>query len=176
MEFKKKKLNQKKKIQLKKKLQRVKFKDTCFCPQKRTKLVSNIRFMSPRKPNSANRKIFWSAFGNVFHSRDFVYLQGEGFKTIYRNRNQGLAIHHWVLARNGLTKDLRGLKYKIIHGAQVRKFKFWGLSYRKTARSKYGTSLKKEIKEQRHEYNKLKKRKNKRYFRDKRAPTNRFYY
>ena len=174
--FKTKKLQLLAKIRLKKKLQRVKFKDTVFCPQKRTKLVSNLRFMSPRKPNSANRKIFWSAFGNPFYSRDFVYLQGEGFKTIYRNRNQGLVMHNWVLARNGLTKDLRGLKYKIIHGAQVRKFKFFGLSYKRAARSKYVTALSPDKKKKRQAENRSNKKKNKNFFRQHRMPTNKFYH
>ena len=165
----------KKKKLLKKKLMRLKFKDTCFCPQKATKLISNLRHMTPRKPNSARRKVFFSQFLNLFWSRDFIYLPGEGEKTVHQSTKQGLASHSLVLARNGLTKDLRGLKYKIMHGAQIRRFKFYGLDYLKNARSKYGA------RRTRKEKTLLNKRRSKikkldpNFYKKQRVCSNRFY-
>jgi small subunit ribosomal protein S12 len=84
---------------------------------------------SPRKPNSAVRKLvkvkLWS------NKIVDVYIPGEGHK-LKRFNN--------ILIRGGRTKDLPGLKYKAIRG----KYDFEGLIQRKNRRSLYGT--KREIK------------------------------
>lgn len=84
---------------------------------------------SPRKPNSAVRKLakvkLWT------HKIIDVYIPGEGHK---------LKKYNNVLIRGGRTQDLPGLKYKAIRG----KYDFDGLILRKTRRSLYGTKLEKK--------------------------------
>ena len=78
---------------------------------------------SPKKPNSANRKIARVKLTNG--ESITCYLSGEG---------HNLQKHSVVLVRGGKAKDVPGAKYKAIHG----KFDFLGLSKRRTSRSKYG--------------------------------------
>ena len=80
--------------------------------------------MSPRKPNSAVRKV---ARLRLFNGNFITaYISGEG---------HNLQRFHDVLVRGGRVKDLPGIKYKIIRG----KFNLSGILERKQARSKYGT-------------------------------------
>ena len=80
--------------------------------------------MSPRKPNSAVRKV---ARLRLFNGNFITaYIPGEG---------HNLQRFHDVLVRGGRVKDLPGIKYKIIRG----KFNLSGILERKQARSKYGT-------------------------------------
>jgi len=58
--------------------------------------------------------------------RIYGYIPGEG---------HNLQEHSIVLVRGGRTKDLPGIKYKIVRGV----YDFEGLKNRKQARSKYGT-------------------------------------
>lgn len=93
------------------------------CPQKRgfcTKLV----LRTPKKPNSALRKIVKLKLSN----KKFVYayIPGEG---------HNLQEYSTVLMRGGRVKDLPGIKYHLVRG----KLDFSGLKNRKTSRSKYGT-------------------------------------
>ena len=93
------------------------------CPQKRgfcTKLV--IR--TPKKPNSALRKIVKLKLSN--QKLIYAYIPGEG---------HNLKEYSTVLIRGGRVKDLPGIKYHLIRG----KLDFSGLKNRKTSRSKYGT-------------------------------------
>jgi len=80
--------------------------------------------MTPRKPNSALRKV---ARLRLFNGEYITaYIPGEGH-TLQR--------FHDVLVRGGRVKDLPGIKYKIIRG----KFNLTGVANRKQGRSKYGT-------------------------------------
>ncbi len=80
--------------------------------------------MTPRKPNSALRKV---ARLRLFNGEYITaYIPGEG---------HNLQRFHDVLVRGGRVKDLPGIKYKVIRG----KYNLTGVSGRKQARSKYGT-------------------------------------
>lgn len=80
--------------------------------------------MTPRKPNSALRKV---ARLRLFNGEYVTaYIPGEGH-TLQR--------FHDVLVRGGRVKDLPGIKYKIIRG----KFNLTGIVNRRQGRSKYGT-------------------------------------
>lgn len=92
-------------------------------PQKRG-VVTLVKTMTPRKPNSALRKVARVKLSN--RSEVTAYIQGEG---------HNLAEHGIVLVRGGRVKDLAGVKYHIVRG----KFDLAGVSGRKTSRSKYGS-------------------------------------
>lgn len=82
---------------------------------------------NPRKPNSALRKVC-----RVKLSNDFIvtaFIPGEG---------HNLQEHSVVLLRGGRTKDLPGIRYKVVRGAYDLK----GLPLRTKSRSKYGTPKK----------------------------------
>jgi small subunit ribosomal protein S12 len=99
------------------------------CPQKKGVCVK-ILTRSPRKPNSANRKLALIKLSN--NKRIYGYIVGEG---------HNLQEHSVVLVRGGRVKDLPGIKYKIIRGV----LDFEGLKNRKQARSKFGTKSFKRI-------------------------------
>lgn len=92
------------------------------CQKKGTCL--KVTTMKPKKPNSANRKIAKVRLSN----RKIVtcYIPGEGHT---------LQEFSTVLVRGGRTRDLPGLKYRIVRG----KFDLTGLPNRRKGRSKYGT-------------------------------------
>lgn len=92
-------------------------------PQKRGVCIK-VYTMTPRKPNSAIRKVARVQLSNK--SMVTAYIPGEGHT---------LQKHSTVLVRPGNTKDLPGVKHKVIRG----KFDLLGISNRKQARSKYGT-------------------------------------
>jgi len=79
--------------------------------------------LTPRKPNSAVRKVARVQLSN----KSFItaYIRGEG---------HNLQEHSTVLIQGGKTKDLPGLQYKIIRGV----FDCAGVVNRKRSRSKYG--------------------------------------
>jgi len=85
-----------------------------------------VRTMTPRKPNSALRKVARVRLSNKMEVT--AYIQGIG---------HNLAEHSIVLIRGGRVKDLAGVKYHIVRG----KFDTAGVVDRKTSRSKYGTKL-----------------------------------
>ena len=91
-------------------------------PQKRG-VVTLVRTMTPRKPNSALRKVARVRLSN--RTEVTAYIQGEG---------HSLAEHGIVLVRGGRVKDLPGVKYHIVRG----KLDLAGVANRKTSRSKYG--------------------------------------
>lgn len=80
--------------------------------------------LSPKKPNSAVRKVCRVKLSNQKHI--IAYIPGEG---------HSLQEHSRVAIRGGRVKDLPGVKYKTIRGILDLK----GVSNRKQARSKYGT-------------------------------------
>lgn len=96
-------------------------------PQKRG-VCTVVRTMTPKKPNSALRKVARVRLSNKMEVT--AYIQGIG---------HNLAEHSIVLVRGGRVKDLPGVKYHIVRG----KFDTSGVDGRKTSRSKYGTKLEK---------------------------------
>merc|ERR1712014_86371 len=93
------------------------------CPQKKG-ICSKLVLRTPKKPNSALRKIVKLRLTN--NKTVYAYIPGEG---------HNLQTYSTVLVRGGRVKDLPGIKYHLVRG----KFDFAGLSLRKNARSKYGT-------------------------------------
>ncbi len=91
-------------------------------PQKRG-VVTLVRTMTPRKPNSALRKVARVKLSN--REEVTAYIQGVG---------HNLAEHGIVLVRGGRVKDLAGVKYHLVRG----KFDLAGVQGRNTSRSKYG--------------------------------------
>lgn len=85
-----------------------------------------VRTMTPKKPNSALRKVARVRLSNKMEVT--AYIQGIG---------HNLAEHSIVLVRGGRVKDLPGVKYHIVRG----KFDTTGVEKRTTSRSKYGTKL-----------------------------------
>ena len=82
-----------------------------------------VKTMTPKKPNSALRKVARVRLSNKMEVT--AYIMGEG---------HNLAEHSIVLVRGGRVKDLPGVKYHIIRG----KYDCAGVTDRKTSRSKYG--------------------------------------
>jgi len=95
-------------------------------PQKRGVCVL-VKTLTPKKPNSALRKVARVRFSNK--QEVTAYIPGEG---------HNLAEHSIVLVRGGRVKDLPGVKYHIIRG----KYDSSGVDVRKKGRSKYGTRKK----------------------------------
>ena len=83
-----------------------------------------VRTMTPKKPNSALRKVARVRLSNRMEVT--AYIQGIG---------HNLAEHSIVLIRGGRVKDLPGVKYHIVRN----KFDTAGVENRNTSRSKYGT-------------------------------------
>ncbi len=94
-----------------------------YSPQKRGVCLI-VKTMTPKKPNSALRKVARVRLSN--RQEVTAYIMGEG---------HNLAEHSIVLVRGGRVKDLPGVKYHIIRG----KFDCAGIDKRRTSRSKYGT-------------------------------------
>ncbi len=97
-------------------------------PQKRGVCVV-VKTMTPKKPNSALRKVARVRLSNK--QEVTAYIQGEG---------HNLAEHSVVLVRGGRVKDLPGVKYHVVRG----KYDAAGVEGRRTSRSKYGTKKPKE--------------------------------
>ncbi len=92
------------------------------CPQKRG-VCTVVRTMTPKKPNSALRKI---AKVRLAHGVEVLaYIGGIG---------HSLQEHSVVLVRGGRVKDLPGVRYHIIRGT----LDTTGVENRKQGRSKYG--------------------------------------
>lgn len=85
-----------------------------------------VRTMTPKKPNSALRKVARVRLSNKMEVT--AYIQGIG---------HNLAEHSIVLVRGGRVKDLPGVKYHIVRG----KYDTAGVEKRTTSRSKYGTKM-----------------------------------
>ena len=91
-------------------------------PQKRG-VCLQVRTMTPKKPNSALRKIARVRLTNGMEVT--TYIPGEG---------HNLQEHSVVLIRGGRVKDLPGVRYKVVRGT----LDAAGVSDRKQARSRYG--------------------------------------
>ena len=96
------------------------------CPQKRG-VCLQVKTMTPKKPNSALRKIARVRLSNG--KEITAYIGGEG---------HNLQEHSIVLVRGGRVKDLPGVRYHIVRGTLDTS----GVSGRKQGRSKYGKKMK----------------------------------
>ncbi len=92
------------------------------CPQKQG-VCLQVRTMTPKKPNSALRKIARVRLTNGFEVT--AYIPGVG---------HNLQEHSIVMVRGGRVKDLPGVRYHIIRGVLDTQ----GVSDRRQRRSKYG--------------------------------------
>lgn len=95
-----------------------------FTASQKRGVVTLVKTMTPKKPNSALRKVARVKLSNRMEVT--AYIQGVG---------HSLSEHGIVLVRGGRVKDLPGVKYHIVRG----KFDLLGVEGRKTSRSKYGT-------------------------------------
>jgi small subunit ribosomal protein S12 len=86
-----------------------------------------VKTVTPKKPNSALRKIARVRLTNGKEVN--AYIPGEG---------HNLQEHSTVLVRGGRVPDLPGVKYHIVRGA----YDTQGVKGRKQGRSRYGTSAK----------------------------------
>ena len=88
-------------------------------------IITKVFTMTPKKPNSALRKVLKviTRIGDII-----AYVPGE---------KHTINIHNIVLLKRGRTKDLPGVKYKVIRG------KYDAIApIRSTSRSKYGIKSK----------------------------------
>jgi small subunit ribosomal protein S12 len=93
------------------------------CPQKRG-VCLQVKTMTPKKPNSALRKVARVRLSNG--KEVTVYIPGEG---------HNLQEHSVVLIRGGRVRDLPGVRYHIVRGTLDTS----GVDGRQNERSKYGT-------------------------------------
>ncbi|MFZ4813623.1 MAG: 30S ribosomal protein S12 [Phototrophicaceae bacterium] len=92
-------------------------------PQKRG-ICTQVKTMTPKKPNSALRKVARVRLSNGIEVT--AYIPGEG---------HSLQEHSVVLVRGGRVKDLPGVRYHIVRGTLDTD----GVKNREQGRSKYGT-------------------------------------
>ncbi|MBI4570195.1 MAG: 30S ribosomal protein S12 [Planctomycetes bacterium] len=92
------------------------------CPQRRGVCVQ-VKTMTPKKPNSALRKIARVRLSN--NKEVTAYIPGEG---------HNLQEHSIVLVRGGRVRDLPGIRYHIIRGTRDA----MGVPNRRRSRSCYG--------------------------------------
>ena len=97
------------------------------CPQKRGVCLI-VKTMTPKKPNSALRKVARVRLSNGRETT--VYIPGEG---------HNLQEHSIVLIRGGRVRDLPGVRYHVVRGT----LDCSGVEGRKASRSKYGTKREK---------------------------------
>jgi len=105
------------------KIKRSKSPALTSCPQRRG-VCLQVKTMTPKKPNSALRKIARVRLSNKIEVTS--YIPGEG---------HNLQEHSIVLVRGGRVKDLPGVRYHIVRGTLDTS----GVANRNKSRSKYGT-------------------------------------
>lgn len=98
------------------------------CPQRRG-VCLQVRTMTPKKPNSALRKIARVRLTTGIEVTS--YIPGEG---------HNLQEHSIVLVRGGRVKDLPGVRYHTVRGTLDAS----GVNARRKSRSKYGAKMPKE--------------------------------
>ncbi|WP_297519787.1 30S ribosomal protein S12 [uncultured Clostridium sp.] len=98
------------------------------CPQRRG-VCTVVKTMTPKKPNSALRKVARVRLTNGFEVT--AYIPGVG---------HNLQEHSVVLIRGGRVKDLPGVRYHIVRGA----LDSAGVANRMQGRSKYGAKRPKQ--------------------------------
>lgn len=96
------------------------------CPQKRG-VCLQVRTTTPKKPNSALRKIARVRLSNGKEAT--VYIPGIGHT---------LQEHSIVLVRGGRVRDLPGVRYQVVRGVMDA----LGVENRRQSRSRYGTKKK----------------------------------
>ena len=101
---------------------RIKKQTDVASPQKRG-VCTTVKTMTPKKPNSALRKVARVRLTNGIEV--WGYIPGEG---------HNLQEHSVVLVRGGRVKDLPGVRYQIVRGTLDTQ----GVNGRGHARSKYG--------------------------------------
>ncbi len=92
------------------------------CPQRRG-VCLQVRTVTPKKPNSALRKVARVRLSNG--KEVTAYIGGEG---------HNLQEHSIVLVRGGRVRDLPGVRYHVVRGS----LDTLGVDDRKQGRSKYG--------------------------------------
>jgi len=92
-------------------------------------VVTQVRTMTPKKPNSALRKICRVRLSNTMEVT--AYIPGEG---------HNVQEHGVVLIRGGRVKDLPGVRYHVVRGT----LDSAGVDKRRTSRSKYGAKRPKQ--------------------------------
>ena len=92
------------------------------CPQRRG-VCTRVYTTTPKKPNSAMRKVARVRLTNGFEVSS--YIGGEG---------HNLQEHSVVLIRGGRVKDLPGVRYHVVRGS----LDLQGVQERRQGRSKYG--------------------------------------
>ena len=107
-----------------------KVRDLDASPQKRG-VCLQVRTVTPKKPNSALRKVARVRLSNKIEVT--AYIPGEG---------HNLQEHSIVLVRGGRVKDLPGVRYHIVRGT----LDAAGVEKRRVSRSKYGVKRPKEAK------------------------------
>ncbi len=100
------------------------------CPQRRGVCIQ-VRTMTPKKPNSALRKIARVRLTTGLEVT--AYIPGEG---------HNLQEHSIVMVRGGRVKDLPGVRYHIVRGT----LDTAGVNARRRSRSKYGAKKPKPAK------------------------------
>jgi len=100
-----------------------KVRDLLACPQRRG-VCLQVRTVTPKKPNSALRKVARVRLSNG--NEITAYIGGEG---------HNLQEHSIVLVRGGRVRDLPGVRYHVVRGT----LDCLGVDGRKQGRSKYGT-------------------------------------
>jgi len=98
------------------------------CPQRRG-VCTRVYTTTPKKPNSALRKVARVRLSNGFEVN--AYIPGEG---------HNLQEHSIVLIEGGRVKDLPGVRYHVVRGVLDPA----GVEDRRTSRSRYGTKKPKE--------------------------------
>ena len=98
------------------------------CPQKKG-VCLQVKIMTPKKPNSALRKVARVRLSNGVEVT--AYIPDEG---------HNLQEHSIVLVRGGRVKDLPGVRYHIVRGT----LDAAGVEKRRVSRSKYGVKKPKE--------------------------------
>ena len=98
------------------------------CPQRKGVCVS-VKTQTPKKPNSALRKV---ARVSLTNGREITaYIGGEG---------HNLQEHSIVMVRGGRVRDLPGVRYHVVRGV----YDTSGVEARRQGRSKYGAKLPKK--------------------------------
>ena len=92
------------------------------CPQRKG-VCTRVFTTTPKKPNSALRKVARVKLSSGFEVNSYIPGQGHNLQE-----------HSVVLVRGGKVKDLPGVRYHIVRGALDTQ----GVSNRKQGRSKYG--------------------------------------
>ena len=98
------------------------------CPQRRG-VCTRVYTTTPKKPNSALRKVARVRLANGFEVT--AYIPGEG---------HNLQEHSVVLVRGGRVKDLPGVRYHVVRGH----LDAAGVQGRRQSRSLYGAKMPKE--------------------------------